>query len=74
MLKKKPFVLAYILVDGCKIAMPNELEGFKTRNSEFNITAKIVWPDKKDRRGMIIDVCFEPADGSKSRPTNPENQ
>lgn len=64
-LKRLPFVLAYVVLDGCKTAIANELRGLDPWDTEFGMPVKVVWADKNDRRGVITDFHFEPADGWK---------
>jgi len=73
-LKRLPFVLAYVVVDGCKTAIANELRGVKPWDPEFKMPVKVVWAPKEERRGVITDFHFEPADGWKPGPMNPEKE
>ena len=73
-LKRLPFVLAYVVLDDCKTAVANELRGLDPWHAEFGMPVKVVWADKKDRRGTITDFHFEPAEGWKPGPMNPEKE
>ncbi len=73
-LKRLPFVLAYVILDDCKTAVANELRGFEPWHAEFGMPVKVVWADKKDRRGAITDFHFEPAEGWKPGPMTPEKE
>ncbi|MCF2136791.1 MAG: Zn-ribbon domain-containing OB-fold protein [Candidatus Thorarchaeota archaeon] len=73
-LKRLPFVLAYVVIDGCQTAVANELRGIDPWDAEFGMPVKVVWADPKDRRGTITDFWFEPADGWKPSPMNPEKE
>jgi len=65
---------AYIVLDECKTAIANELCGLEQWHADFGMPLEVVWADMKDRRGVIIDVHFEPADGWKPGPMNPEKE
>jgi hypothetical protein len=67
-------VLAYVVLDDCRTAVANELRGFEPWHTEFGMPVKVVWSDKKDRRGAITDFHFEPADGWTPGPMNPEKE
>jgi len=73
-LKILPFVLAYVIVDGCNTAIANELRGLDSWDAEFQMPVKAVWAADEDRRGTITDFRFEPADGWKPGPMNPEKE
>ncbi len=73
-LKRLPFVLAYVVIDGCKTAIANELRGIDPWDAEFGMPVKVVWAKPEDRRGAITDFWFEPADGWKPSPMNPEKE
>ncbi len=65
-LKRLPFVLAYVIVDGCKTAIANELRGdLEPWDPEFGMPVKVVWKPKDERQGTVTDWWFEPADGWK---------
>jgi uncharacterized OB-fold protein len=48
-LKKLPFVLAYVIVDGCNTAIANELRNVEPWDPEFGMPVKVVWKSKKER-------------------------
>ncbi|MFO7835018.1 MAG: OB-fold domain-containing protein [Candidatus Thorarchaeota archaeon] len=73
-LKRLPFVLAYVVVDGCKTAVANELRGIDPWNAEFEMPVKVVWADKEDRRGTITDFWFEPGDDWEPSGMNAEKE
>ncbi len=55
----------YVVKDGCKTAVANELRGEKPWDPDFNMPVKVVWAPKQDRRSVITDSHFEPADCQK---------
>ncbi len=73
-LKRLPFVLAYVVVDGCNVAIANELRGLDPWDAEFGMPVKVVWHDKKTRRGTVTDWHFEPADDWEPSPMNDEKR
>ncbi|MFX1580175.1 MAG: Zn-ribbon domain-containing OB-fold protein [Promethearchaeota archaeon] len=73
-LKRLPFILAYVIVDGCKTAIANELRGIEPWEAEFGMPVKVVWKPKKERQGTVTDWHFEPADGWKPGPMNEEKE
>ena len=73
-LSRLPFVLAYVVLDGCKTAVANELRGLDPWDAEFQMPVKVVWAADEDRRGTITDFWFEPADGWKPSGMNPEKE
>jgi hypothetical protein len=73
-LKRLPFVLAYVVVDGCKTAIANELRGLDPWDAEFGMPIQVVWAPKEERRGTVTDFWFEPADGWEAGPMNPEKE
>jgi uncharacterized OB-fold protein len=73
-LKRLPFVLAYVVVDGCNTAIANELRGLDPWDTEFGMPIKVVWAPKEERRGTVTDWWFEPADGWKPGPMNEEKE
>ena len=73
-LKRLPFILAYVVVDGCKTAIANELRGIEPWEAEFGMPVKVAWKPKKERQGTVTDWWFEPADGWKPGPMNEEKE
>jgi len=73
-LKRLPFVLAYVIVDGCNTAIANELRRIDPWDAEFGMPVKVAWAPKKERRGTVTDWWFEPADGWKPSGMNPEKE
>lgn len=73
-LKHLPFVLTYVIVDGCKTAIANELRGIASWDAEFGMPVKVVWKPKNERQGTVTDWHFEPVDGWKPRPMNEEKE
>ncbi|MFX1417177.1 MAG: Zn-ribbon domain-containing OB-fold protein [Promethearchaeota archaeon] len=73
-LKRLPFVLAYVIVDGCKTAIANELRGIDPWDAEFGMPVKVVWKPKNERQGTVTDWHFEPADGWMPGPMNEEKE
>ena len=73
-LKRLPFVLAYVVVDGCQTAVANELRGLDPWDAEFGMPVKVKWLPEDERRGAITDFWFEPAEGWKPGPMNPEKE
>jgi uncharacterized OB-fold protein len=73
-LKRLPFVLAYVVVDGCKTAIANELRNIEPWDPEFGMPVKVVWKPKEERQGTVTDWWFEPADGWKAGPMTPEKE
>ena len=73
-LKRLPFVLAYVIVDGCKTAIANELRNIDPWDAEFGMPVKVVWKPKNERQGTVTDWWFEPADGWKAGPMNEEKE
>lgn len=55
MLKRLPFVLAYIIVDACRTAIANEVWGLDPRDAEFRTAVKVVWKPKGERECTVID-------------------
>ena len=72
--KRLPFVLAYVIVDGCNTAIANELRGIDPWDAEFGMPVKVVWKPKEERQGTVTDWHFEPADGWKPSGMNPEKE
>ncbi|MFW9889612.1 MAG: hypothetical protein ACFFER_15595 [Candidatus Thorarchaeota archaeon] len=73
-MKRLPFVLASVIVDGCKTAIANELRGIDPWDAEFGMPVKVVWKPKNERQGTVTDWHFEPADGWKPGPMNEEKE
>ena len=73
-LKRLPFVLAYVIVDGCKTAIANEIRGVEPWDPEFGMPVKVVWKPADERQGTVTDWWFEPADGWKPSPMTPEKE
>ena len=73
-LKRLPFILAYVVVDGCKTAIANEIRGIDPWDAEFGMPVKVGWKPKNERQGTVTDWWFEPADGWKPGPMTPEKE
>ncbi|MHA2295431.1 MAG: Zn-ribbon domain-containing OB-fold protein [Candidatus Hodarchaeales archaeon] len=73
-LTRLPLVLVYGVVDGCKVAVANELHGIDPWDCEFNMPLKITFKSKEERVGATSDWYFEPADDWKPSPMNPEKE
>lgn len=73
-LKKLPFVLAYGIIDGSKVAIANELREINPWDVEFGMPLKIVFKPKEERKGLITDWYFVPGDGWKPSPMNKEKE
>jgi uncharacterized OB-fold protein len=73
-LTRLPFILAYVIVDGCKTAIANELRGIEPWEAEFGMPVKVAWKSKGERQGTVTDWWFEPADGWKPSPMNEEKE
>ncbi len=54
-LKRLPFVLAYVIVDGCKTPIVNELRGIDSWNAEFGMPVKAARKPKNDRQDTITN-------------------
>ncbi|MFW9830383.1 MAG: Zn-ribbon domain-containing OB-fold protein [Candidatus Thorarchaeota archaeon] len=73
-LKKLPFILAYVVVDNCKTAIANDLKGIKPWDAEFDMPVIVKFKPKEERVGSITDFWFEPAPGWKPSPMNAEKE
>jgi len=52
-LKRLPFVLAYVIVDGCKTAIANELRGLDPWDAEFGMPVEVVWKQRNNKQGPV---------------------
>jgi len=73
-LKRLPIVLVYGVVEGSKVAIANELHGIDPWHVEFNMPLKIVFKPEEERKGVVTDFYFEPADGWEPSPMNEEKE
>ena len=73
-LKKLPLILVYAIIGDSKVAIANELRGINPWDVEFGMPLQIVFKPKEQRAGIITDFHFEPADGWKPGPMNPEKE
>ncbi|MHA1750753.1 MAG: Zn-ribbon domain-containing OB-fold protein [Candidatus Helarchaeota archaeon] len=73
-LKRLPFVLAYVILDGVTTAVANEIREINPWNAEFNMLVKVKFVPKEQRVGAITDFYFVPADDWKPSPMNPEKE
>jgi uncharacterized protein len=73
-LKRLPIILVYGVIGGSSVAIANELHGVKPWEAEFGMPLKVVFKPKSERQGVITDFHFEPADGWKPSPMNPEKE
>jgi len=73
-LKRLPIILVYAVIGNSKVAIANELHGIEPRDVEFGMPLKIVFKQKEERKGIITDFHFEPADGWEPSPMNPEKE
>ena len=73
-LHRLPFVLVYGVIDTSKVAIANELRNINPWDAEFNMPLKVVFKPEKERIGIITDWWFEPTDGWKPSPMNPEKE
>jgi uncharacterized OB-fold protein len=73
-LKRLPIALVYAVVEGSKVAIANELHGIKPWEAEFGMPLKIVFKPKEERVGAVTDFWYEPAEGWKPSPMNPEKE
>jgi uncharacterized OB-fold protein len=73
-LKRLPIVLVYALIGDSKVAIANELHGVEPWNVEFNMDLKVVFKSDKERKGIITDFHFEPADNWEPSPINKEKE
>ncbi|MHA1265866.1 MAG: Zn-ribbon domain-containing OB-fold protein [Candidatus Helarchaeota archaeon] len=73
-LKRLPFVLAYVILDGVTTAVANEIREINPWDAEFNMPVKVKFVPKEKRVGAITDFYFIPADSWKPSPMNPEKE
>ncbi len=73
-LKRLPIVLVYAIIGDSKVAIANELHKIKPWDVEFGMPLKIVFKPKEGRIGAVTDFHFEPAEGWKPSPMNPEKE
>jgi uncharacterized OB-fold protein len=73
-LKRLPFVLAYVMLEGVTTAVANEIREIQPWDAEFNMPVKIKFIPKDKRVGAISDFYFVPADSWKPSPMNPEKE
>ncbi|HDQ15520.1 MAG TPA: hypothetical protein ENN45_00495 [Bacteroidetes bacterium] len=73
-LKRLPIILVYGIVGDSKVAIANELHGIDPWNVEFGMPLKIVFKPKAERKGIITDWHFEPADDWKPSAMNEEKE
>jgi len=73
-LKRLPIILVYGIVEGSKVAIANELHGIDPWDVEFGMPLKIVFKPESERKGIVTDFHFEPADGWTPSPMNEEKE
>ena len=73
-LKRLPIILVYAIIGDSKVAIANELHGIEPWNVEFGMPLKIVFKPKEERKGIITDFHFEPADNWEPSPINEEKE
>lgn len=73
-LKRLPIVLVYGIIGDSKVAIANELHGIDPWNVEFDMPLKIVFKPEEERKGIMTDWHFEPADGWEPSPMNEEKE
>lgn len=73
-LKRLPIVLVYAVIGESKVAIANELHQIEPWNVEFGMPLKIVFKQESERKGIITDFHFEPADGWEPGPMNTEKE
>jgi hypothetical protein len=69
-----PIILVYAVIGDSKVAIANELHGINPWDVEFGMPLKIVFKPKDQRIGAVTDFHFEPSDGWKPSPMNPEKE
>jgi uncharacterized OB-fold protein len=73
-LKRLPIILVYAVIGDSKVAIANELHGIDPWDVEFQMPLKVVFRPKDERVGAVTDFHFEPAQGWKPSPMNPEKE
>lgn len=73
-LKRLPIILVYAVIGDSKVAIANELHGIEPWNVEFGMPLKIVFKPEEERKGIITDFHFEPAEGWEPSPMNEEKE
>ncbi|MHA1380456.1 MAG: Zn-ribbon domain-containing OB-fold protein [Candidatus Helarchaeota archaeon] len=73
-LKRLPFVLAYVILDGVTTAVANEIREINPWDAEFGMPVKVKFIPKEQRVGAITDFHFVPADDWKPGPMTPEKE
>ncbi len=73
-LKRLPFILAYVILEGATTAVANEIREINPWDAEFNMPVKVKWVSKNERVGMISDFYFVPAAEWKPSPMNAEKE
>jgi len=73
-LKRLPIILVYAVIGDSKVAIANELHGIDPWDVEFGMPLKIVFKPKEERKGIITDFHFEPADDWQPSPMNEEKK
>ena len=71
-LKRLPIILVYAVIGNSKVAIANELHGINPWDVEFGMPLKIVFKPKEERKGIITDWHFEPAEDWK--PSEMDNE
>jgi len=73
-LKRLPIILVYAVIGDSKVAIANELHGVEPWDAEFGMPLKIVFKPKEERKGIITDFHFEPADSWEPSAMNSEKE
>ena len=73
-LKRLPIILVYAVIGDSKVAIANELHGIEPWDVEFGMPLKIVFKPEEERKGIITDFHFEPAEDWKPSPMNKEKE
>lgn len=73
-LKRLPFVLAYVILDGVKTAVANEIREINPWDAEYDMPVKVKFVPKENRVGAITDFYFVPDKNWKPSPMNAEKE
>ena len=66
--------LRYAVIGDSKVAIANELHGIDPWDVEFGMPLKIVFKPEEERKGIITDFHFEPAEDWNPSPMNKEKE
>ena len=73
-LKRLPIILVYGIIDGCKVAIANEMRNMKPWDIEFGMDFKVEFIPKEERTGAVTDFYFVPEEGWKPGPMTEEKE